>query len=149
MVRRLAGFQSTHLALVYIGDRIGCKSLYPWPAFTQVQLILVSVVAKKLCTSYIYVPIVYILRSCLQSSSCSMEAVGCRNRDCCPRIEWFPGIDGSFVLGPSDSQELLSFRFLSTVSSAVSIEALKQVSRFPTKSLYPGSLNTVFIPLQI
>lgn len=29
-----------------------------------------------------------------------------------------------------------AFGFLSTVSSTVSIEALKQVSRFPAKSLY-------------
>lgn len=68
---------------------------------------------------YIYVPIVYIF-----------SGVVYRAHHAASRIEWFPGI---FVLGPSDSQELLSFRFLSTVSSAVSIEALKQVSQFPTK----------------
>ena len=39
--------------------------------------------------------------------------------------------------------------FLSSVSSTVSVKALKQVSRFSAKYLYPGSLNTVFIPLQI
>lgn len=38
-----------------------------------------------------------------------------------------------------------AFGFLSTVSSTVSVEALKQVSRFPAKSLYQGPLNTDLI----
>ena len=40
---------------------------------------------------------------------------------------------------PVDSD---AFEFLSTVSSTVAIEALKQVSQFSVKSSYPGSLST-------
>ena len=44
---------------------------------------------------------------------------------------------------PVDSD---AFEFLSTVSSTVAIEALKQVSQFSVKSPYPGSLNTDLTP---